>query len=563
MSIILEGPQLGAFGYFNCVVKNSDGTIKKDYGWQHNLITQKGLNGQCDLVGGWSFYSNMPKIVIGTGSGTPSVADTQLFERLTSYNEAPDNYTYAPDTSYKLPNDLKIKLDHLYPNGYNYGGRKWKNTFSNINNKNLTEIGIAHPTNYTLYTHAMITDETGTPSAITILQGEILEVEYWVWFIIPYMLKRGTFKLKKTPDMAIPEQYTEEEYDYQLQVFGEVNKNNNGTYYSSSSSKRYGSNFQIKIPDDATPGPVDFDKWIVPWRTKKSDGTNFTSNIVDLFTTTNAKNATFFVNMDQEYRTKNLSTIYQLGFVSYDDSSYLKDFLVDNYINGYGGYDKNGAKRLKLYNNKYTVDGFYRTTTIAWTPFTKDNLYKGLAPNENYNNGNLTNNGSYGDNGLRGLFFTGSLLGDFDSYNDSAGFFDASTQLCNGAQPNMMVIFSKKGTGEGIKKEWGWFLEVTLGFNASAIDVDSIKIVEANMDTSKKVLDQTYTLDLTYEEGATYNVEIQSLVDGVTPEELVSLNGLTLTQVAQTGSFNVKVTVSKGDMVPRTFTQSFTIASSN
>ena len=528
--VMIEGPDVGACGRFNIVVKNADGSIKKDYGWQSNLITQYGLNALNNIRSGDNINKS---IIIGTGSGTPSISDTTLFEYLSDYNRS-GSWT----TNSNLPNDLKLKVDYLYPDGYSYGGLVFNYTFSNIQNKNITELGICNSANlpsataYTLLTHAIIRDENGQPTAITVLSGEILQIQYELYSFIPYTLKQGTFKLKKTPDMAIPEQYTEEEYDYQLQTFRYVNSEINGHYIVPiSSSLSTASNYQIKIPNTATEGPVDFDKWKVEFKPTDGNGNALALSMSEMFTPSNAKSALFWKNADQEYRNNNMTYYHALNFARYD--SYTSEFLADN----------NGSTNNRLWSqeNKYSVEGYQRTHTIVWTPFTKDGMY---------------DKNNKGDKGLRGLFIKSSKMGWSSNLFDE--FYSDKRQT-----PNMLVVFSKKGTGEGIKKEWGWFLEITFGFNTVGIDLDSVKIVNATMDTSAKVLNQTHTLDLTYEEGATYNVEIQSLVENVPAEELVSVNGLTLTQVAQSGSFKVKVTVSKEGMVPRTFTQSFTIASSN
>lgn len=542
--VMIEGPEIGAAGRFNIVVKNADGSIKKDYGWQSNLITQAGLDAINSLLMSFQYSIDYHSgyIVIGTGSGTPSITDKKLFEPLTDLTNTSNNPGVS-DLSLILPNDLKIKMDYLYPDGYAWGGKYFAATFTNIKNKNITELGITdryYTYNYDLYTHAIIRDENGQPTAITVLSGEILQIRYEIYAFIPYVTKRGTIKLKKTPDMAIPEQYTEEEYDYQLQIFRAVNKTENGQYNGQYGGSYQGSCHQIKIPDNATEGPVDFDKWKVRYKTTNANGSQLNSNINDLFNPTHADNALFFVNMDQEYRTNNLSTVQKLSF----SSSYTSDFLTEN--------------GKKLWFSSVNVEGYRRANSILWSPFCKDGQFKGSSNAYCYNSGNS------GDNGLRALFFQNSTMGDENRYSDGYNFFKASLiNGGNGELPNMLVVFSKKGTGEGIKKEWGWFLEITFGFNTVGIDLESVKIVNASMDTSAKVLNQTHTLDLTYEEGATYSVEIQSLVENVSAEELVSVNGLTLTQVAQSGSFNVKVTVSKEGMVPRTFTQSFTIASSN
>ena len=536
---IIEGPDVGACGRFNIVVKNADGSVKKDYGWQSNLITQSGLDAINKEQG---FYlNNYVRIVLGTGSGTPSIADTNLFEPLTDYKANID-----AEKRIGLTSDLKLKADYMYPDGYAHGAYRWGCTFNNINNKNITEIGLCNTESSSapwridnLLTHAIIRDENGQPTAITVLSGELLQIQYEVYCFFPFTTKQGTIKLKKTPDMAIPEQYTEEEYDYQLQTFRCVSKETTEDYsYLWTNYIESFAPFFIKIPDDATQGPVDFDKWKVQYKTNNLNGSAFTTTIMDLFNPTHANNATFFVNMDQEYRIKNLASVEKINQTnSYNDL--LSDTMNSN--------------KSKYYTsiNKYQIEGYHFSETLIITPFHKDGRYK----NSSFY---VYNNGNSGDNGLRGLFVSNAKLGR----NSGHFWFTQDLGPDNSVTtPNMMVVFSKKGTGEGIKKEFGWFLELTFAAKTVGVDFDSVKIVNASMDTSAKVLNQTHTLDLTYEEGATYNVEIQSLVENVSAEELVSVNGLTLTQVAQSGSFKVKVTVSKEGMVPRTFTQSFTIAS--
>lgn len=171
---------VGYKGRFNVVVRNADGSVKQDYGWQDNLITDEGMNllsyvtqttnkGTQREPHGSSIFG---QLAVGSGTIEPSVTDKALTQ-LEAFSIRADNQNIVQEIfSDTRPNILKETYTAKY-------------IFNNINNKNITELGLVWVNNatltradYCLYTHALIRDKQNAISSITVLQGEILEVNY-------------------------------------------------------------------------------------------------------------------------------------------------------------------------------------------------------------------------------------------------------------------------------------------------------------------------------------------------------------------------------------------------
>ena len=77
---------IGYKGRFNVVVKNADGSVKQDYGWQDNLITDEGLNLLSYVVQTTNKgtqrqphdNSIFGQLAVGSGTIEPSVTDKAL-----------------------------------------------------------------------------------------------------------------------------------------------------------------------------------------------------------------------------------------------------------------------------------------------------------------------------------------------------------------------------------------------------------------------------------------------------------------------------------------------------
>lgn len=171
---------VGYKGRFNVVVRNADGSVKQDYGWQDNLITDEGMN----LLSYVTQTTNkgterephsssiFGQLAVGSGTVEPSVTDRALTQ-LEAFSIRGDNWNTVQEMfSDTRPNILKETYTTKY-------------IFNSINNKNITELGLVWVNNstiaqadYCLYTHALIRDKQNHISSITVLQGEILEVNY-------------------------------------------------------------------------------------------------------------------------------------------------------------------------------------------------------------------------------------------------------------------------------------------------------------------------------------------------------------------------------------------------
>lgn len=154
-------------GEVRFVVKRDDGSVREDTGFQKNLILNQGL----DFFGGNYESFMFDKCVIGSGNSTPTITQTQLDAFLmikSREGEKNIGYDYIPDGS-----------------GIYKTNRVVKYVFRGLNNVNVSEVGLASlgssSSDYYLCTRALIKDSSGTPTTITVLDGEILEIYYKVW----------------------------------------------------------------------------------------------------------------------------------------------------------------------------------------------------------------------------------------------------------------------------------------------------------------------------------------------------------------------------------------------
>ena len=254
---------VGYKGRFNVVVRNADGSVKQDYGWQDNLITDEGMKllsyvtqitnkgTQRPPHGGGLFG----QLAVGSGTIEPSVTDKAL-TKLEAFSVREDNWSVVHEMfSDTRPNILKETYTAKY-------------IFNSINNKNITELGlvlvysnnsIIDQADYCLYTHALIRDKHNQISSITILQGEILEVNYTMDCYYDYSPKKTEIRIPVEENGVV----TNKVYDVVVQpVDFSVGYAGRGVTLSSSynSSAFYGVNAaadgDLNTPYDFTRIPV-------------------------------------------------------------------------------------------------------------------------------------------------------------------------------------------------------------------------------------------------------------------------------------------------------------------
>lgn len=156
-------------GHFRILATKLDGTQRVAADWQDNLILNAGLN----RIGSGLIASHCH---VGTGSTAPTNADTALASFLVSTSTT-ITQTYGSQTSSPY---------------YAYATRTFRFGIG-VAAGNLAEIGIGWSASTgSLFMRALIKDGGGTPTPITILGDEILDVQYELRMYPPEVDVTGT-----------------------------------------------------------------------------------------------------------------------------------------------------------------------------------------------------------------------------------------------------------------------------------------------------------------------------------------------------------------------------------
>lgn len=194
---------IGLMGEFRVIVRRSDGSIKLDTGMQKNLILNNGFRQylglpMLDNFGAEQEHSSgiMNWCGVGTGNKPPTENDISL-QTLVSFSNTTRDTEYGKEepTADKHAGFVKV-------------WKRSKYIFDNIKNQNITELGLAswyesawvssennYRKSYKLCTRALIKDNSGNPIAVTVLDGEVLEVIYQINIYVDVKRKHGSFSL--------------------------------------------------------------------------------------------------------------------------------------------------------------------------------------------------------------------------------------------------------------------------------------------------------------------------------------------------------------------------------
>ena len=254
----IQDINLGFKGRFQVTVKKEDGSIKTELPWQDNLITNEGIK----LLNGINQVTNLngvsntryihTKCFVGSSSTEPAITDTKLGNYIAVDTREENFRTFIEEPTESRPNHVREYWQQKY-------------IFTGLNNVNIAEIGLGYETNnstkeYALFTHALTKDAQGSPSTITVLQGEILEINYefsTYWDIRP---KKGEFTLTKIKGS----QTTTETYEY-LAFLGTIFKEHSysGIYIKTSGGSLFTYGVNTTVDTDLN-APYDFNKWKFP-----------------------------------------------------------------------------------------------------------------------------------------------------------------------------------------------------------------------------------------------------------------------------------------------------------
>lgn len=169
-------PKTRMRGRYKLSVVRSDGSIARETPWFDNVITNGGLD----------LYGTNPSLIqychVGTGSTVPAVTDTGLTTWLASTNTTTTGSAVANGTS---PYMAYTQVTYRFPAGTATG--------------NLSEVGVgAASGNTSMFSHALILDGGGSPTTITVLSTEALDVTYQIQNYPPLVDVGGSVTLSGT-----------------------------------------------------------------------------------------------------------------------------------------------------------------------------------------------------------------------------------------------------------------------------------------------------------------------------------------------------------------------------
>jgi hypothetical protein len=127
--------------------------------WFPNLITTAGLEYICNS--GRQSY-NLDWCQVGTGSTTPQYTDTQLAQRLAGTDLQQTRSGWFSPTEYYA----YAQVTYRFTPGQATG--------------NISEVGVGWSSSGNLFSRALVLDEFGAPTTVTVLSNEYLEVTYQV-----------------------------------------------------------------------------------------------------------------------------------------------------------------------------------------------------------------------------------------------------------------------------------------------------------------------------------------------------------------------------------------------
>lgn len=164
----MKSGHVGIAGELRIILRDKEGSVKLDTGYNRNLILNQGL----DFFGGGKGGALNQSCVIGSGNSAPEVTQTKLdaFIAMTSAvsTEQDNSYQDRGDNLYRIWEEKKYR-------------------FEGLNDVNISEIGLASQgssSNYFLTTRTLVKDSLGNPTSISVRSGETLDIFYKIHKVI-------------------------------------------------------------------------------------------------------------------------------------------------------------------------------------------------------------------------------------------------------------------------------------------------------------------------------------------------------------------------------------------
>lgn len=156
--------QVGLYGEVKVIVKRADDTVRLDTGFFPNVITNLGL----DAIGNDNDLFTF--CAVGGGNSKPLNTNTKL-----------DNFLAAGS---QISSESKYDYDPVRDTEFYKCSRTVGYRFEGLDNKNISEVGLVgdyRPELHSAFTRTLIKNSAGEPTVITVLSGEILELQYRLW----------------------------------------------------------------------------------------------------------------------------------------------------------------------------------------------------------------------------------------------------------------------------------------------------------------------------------------------------------------------------------------------
>jgi hypothetical protein len=163
-------------GMYRLRVRGPDRKVRKDTGWFPNLITNQGLDW---LYTNGGYFNNF---MVGTANTAPANTDTTLAAQIAfiglSNPQSPSNGNSGTPPYYGY-----INLFGEFPQGAAAG--------------NLQEIGLG-PSSTGVFSRALIVNNVGVPTTLTVLANEFLDVSYQLQLYVPTVDVTGSVTVAGT-----------------------------------------------------------------------------------------------------------------------------------------------------------------------------------------------------------------------------------------------------------------------------------------------------------------------------------------------------------------------------
>jgi len=148
--------KVGLSGEYNLRVIRGDGSVKSETGWFPNIILDAGLNR-------WGTGTIIAGAAVGTGTSTPTVAQTGLDAQVT--------YT----TTLGVGAATTAQGSAPY---YTSRTIVYRTALGALNGEALSEVSVGWATGSSMFSRALILDGGGSPTTITVLTAEQLDIIY-------------------------------------------------------------------------------------------------------------------------------------------------------------------------------------------------------------------------------------------------------------------------------------------------------------------------------------------------------------------------------------------------